>query len=74
MSRRADLHRHHAAWRQLRAPRDELVAGQGTVGDDTTSRVDSLHLDHALGQIDPDAHDVPALIGSQSGPRDFPFR
>jgi Phage integrase, N-terminal SAM-like domain len=64
VGRRADLHRDDAARRQLPTPGDELVAGQGTVRDGAAGRVDSVDLDHALGQIDPDAHDFPALIGS----------
>src|SRR5581483_2999488 len=56
MSTGADLHHHQAACGQLTAPRQKLVATECTVGQHTTSAVDAMDLDHALGQIDTDAH------------------
>ncbi len=53
---RAGLHGNDAAGGQLRAPGDELVAWQGARGDHMAGAIDGMHLDHALGQIDPDAN------------------
>jgi hypothetical protein len=53
---RSGLHGHHAAGGQLRAPGDELVALQRAAHQHLASRIDSMNLDHALGQIDPDAN------------------
>jgi hypothetical protein len=48
----------------LRTPGDELVAGQSAIRDDAAGRIDSVDLDHALGQIDAHAHDFPARFTS----------
>jgi len=49
------LHRNDATRGQLRVPGGELVGRQGLGGHDTTSGIDGVNLDHALGQIDPDS-------------------
>jgi hypothetical protein len=40
----------------LGAPGDELVARQGAAGEHMAGGIDGVNLDHALGQIDPDAN------------------
>ena len=50
---RTGFHRNDAARRQPGTPLDEAVALQCSTGEDTTMRVYRMHLDHALGQIDP---------------------
>ena len=51
----AGFHRHHAARRQLCAPRHKALARQGLGGNDAPCRIHRVNLDHALGQIDPDS-------------------
>src|SRR5450830_1986927 len=45
------LHRHQAAWWQLRAPRQKLVSAQLPVGDKFATSVNGVYLDHSLCQI-----------------------
>ena len=53
---RAGFHGDDAAGGQLGAPGEELVTRQGAAGEHLAGSVDGMHLDHALGQIDPDAN------------------
>ena len=46
------------------APLDEPVACQGPTGQHPTSQVDSVYLDHALGEIDAHAHRFTARLSS----------
>ena len=52
----AGLPGHDAAGGQLRAPGDEFIAWQRAAGRHLADRINGMDLDHALGQIDPDAH------------------
>ena len=52
----AGFHGNDAAGGQLRAPHQEFVAWQGAAGEHLAGSVDGVNLDHALGQVDPDAH------------------
>jgi hypothetical protein len=47
----------------LSAPGDELVARQGAAGKHLAGAIDGVHLEHALGQIDPDANGSCARAG-----------
>ena len=51
MRARTRLHRHDAAWRQLRAPGQELFAPQRPVRRHASAAVHRVRLDHPLGQI-----------------------
>ena len=61
---RAGFHRDDTAAGQLRTPGDEPVSGERTAGDQPAGSVDGVHLDHALGQIDPHSNDYPAAFTS----------
>ena len=50
------LNGHDAAGRRLRAPGQKLVARQRAAHKDLARAVNGVHLDHALGQIDPYAN------------------
>ena len=58
------FHGDDAARRQLHAPGQKFVAHQGSAREHMPGRVDGMDLDHALGQIDPDAHGFTSLNDS----------
>ena len=52
----AGLHGHDATRRKLGTPGHELVARQSAAGKHLAGRDDGMDLDHALGQVDPNAN------------------
>ena len=53
---RTRLHRHNAARGQSRAPGHEVLSRQCAARQHALGRVHRMHLDHALGEIDPYTH------------------
>ena len=50
------FHGNDAARRQLGAPGDEFIAYQSAAAQHVAGGIHSVNLDHALGQVDPDAY------------------